>query len=162
MIDLNTTIKPTYRGGLVAEGDYTVTVDTIDAWTPHTKDIMVNKTDERGRMVKDATGKPVKELVKNYTFYTADVKLTVNGGDFDGATLYTSLTTHPNASFITENFARATKLIGVALKDIVTKAVDATLTVTVKHDTYDKVVTDPDTGLETVETKQKAKIIAFK
>ena len=162
MISLDTPIKATFRGGLVAEGDYAVTVAEIADWKPHTKDIMVNVVDTRNRIVRDDAGKPKKELSKGYTFYTADVVLEINGGDFDGAKLYTSLTTHPNASFITENFVRAVGLTGVALKDVISKALDKTLVVTVKHENYDKTTTDPDTGLETVEVKQKAKVIAFK
>lgn len=162
MIDLTTTVAKQPATGIVPKGDYKVTVLEIGAWTPHVKDIMANKTDSRGRLVRGADGKPIKEMLKNHTFYTADVVLIIQGTDYDGAKLYTSLTTHPNAYFITENFVRAVGLVGTPLKDVITAALDKDLTVTVDHDSYEKKSTDPDTGLEIVENKLKAKVIAFK
>lgn len=162
MINLDAPIKAAPKTGLVPVGDYEVKVLSVDDWKPTTKDIYVNVTDGRGRIVRGDDGKPVKELVKGHTFYTADVVLEITDGDYAGSRLYTSLTTHPNASFITENFVRAVGLIGVPLRDVPAKAVDLTLTVGVVHDSYEKKTVDNDTGLETVEVKQKAKVTSFK
>lgn len=163
MITLNTKIadQPQIATGPIVDGRYNVKVTKADPWKEHVKDIHVNTRDERGRIIKNSLGSIVTELSKGHKFYTADLVLEIVDGPLAGRNLYTSLTTHPNASFITENFVRATKQTDVAIGDLVKTSIGKTLTVDVINETFEKHTVDKDTGADVVEVKTKAKVKSF-
>lgn len=143
-------------------GNYTVKVLEIKPWEKQVKDIYINQRDDKGRILKDSSGKNVKELTKNVEYYNALVTLEVIGGQYAGRRLFTNLTTHPNAFFITDNFLFAIEEKEMVASEIPTKALGKFLDVTVEISSYTKSVTDPDTGLETQEIKTKNDVKSFK
>lgn len=163
MITLNTKIvdQPATATGPIVDGTYAVKVTKVDPWKEHIKDVLINVRDERGRIVKDTAGAIVKQMSKDHKFHTADVVLEITDGPFAGRNLYTSLTTHPNASFITENFVRATGQTNVLIGDLVKTSIGKTLHVEVVNETFEKRSVDKDTGADVVELKTKAKVKTF-
>lgn len=145
----------------IPNGDYDVVVHEIKPWKELVRDSNVNKRDDEGKLVRDGNGKVVKELIKGLKFYTADVVLKIVGGDFENRRLYPSLTTHPSAVFITENFLYAVGEEEMTFGEIPTLCVGKTLTVSVETETYYKTVTDPDTGFEEKIPKTKASVKSF-
>lgn len=150
--DLNTKVegkKPVNDFAPIPEGKYKVKVKEIKPWKATTKDIMVNTKDEKGRLVKDDKGNLLKELVKDFTFYNADVRLEVTEGEHEGRLLFTSLTTHPNAEFITKNFLYAVGVKEITLNQVQTKCVGLPLDVEVviNNNNY-KIEKNPTTGAE--------------
>lgn len=150
--DLNAKVegtRPTNDFSPIPEGQYLVKVVQIKPWKALTKTIMVNTRDERGRLVRDESGNLVKEQVKDFTFYNADVRLEVLEGDYKGRLLFTSLTTHPNAEFITKNFLYAVGVSEITLNQIQTKCVGLKLIVdvSINQENY-KIEKNPVTGAE--------------
>ena len=143
------------------EGTYDTKVLEIKEWTPMTKDVWVNKRDGSGRIMKDATGKPAKELHKNLTFYNVDVTLEITHGDYKGRKVWTSLTTHPNAEFITQGFLFGIGATKMTYGDIPNQVVGKELSIETFNEPYTKVVTDPDTGLEQEITKYSTRVRKF-
>ena len=145
----------------LANDTYTVTVTSIAPWKETVKDIMVNMRDEKGRIMKDSNGAIIRSLEKDVKFYTADVVLTIKGGDFDGRKIFTNLTTHPNTKFVTTNFLRALGVEDTTYADIPTVCVGKDLRVETMARSYDKVTVDPDTGLDSVITKTATDVKNF-
>lgn len=151
--------KKTYD--LLPEGTYNVKVLEIKEWTPMTKDVWINKRDGAGRITRDASGKIQKELHKNLTFYNVDVTLEITDGEHKGRRVWTSLTTHPNAEFITQGFLFGIGATKMTYGDIPNQAVGKELAIETFNEPYTKVVTDPDTGLEQEITKHSTRVRKF-
>ena len=145
----------------IPEGNYSVKVLEIGEWKPLTKDVWVNKRDGNGRVLKDAKGKIEKELHKNLTFYNCDVVLEIQGGDYDGRRIWTSLTTHPNAEFITQGFLYAVREHKMTYGEIPANCVDKLLEVEVFVEDVEKEITDADTGLTETVTKSYTRVKRF-
>lgn len=143
------------------EGTYNTKVLEIKEWTPMTKDVWINKRDGAGRITRDASGKIQKELHKNLTFYNVDITLEITDGDNKGRRIWTSLTTHPNAEFITQGFLFAIGANKMTYGDIPTQCVDKVLAVETFNEPYTKTVVDPDTGLEQEITKYSTRVRKF-
>lgn len=146
---------------LLPEGRYAVEVEDIKQWQPKTKDVWVNMRDGQNRLIKDATGKVKKELHKNLTFYTCDVTLVITDGDFKNRKVWTSLTTHPNAQFITEGFLYAVNEKAMTFGQIPNLCIGKRLEIETKNEEYTKTVTNADTGLEENITKQAVRVHKF-
>jgi len=162
--DLNRKVRGRKSGGdftPIPEADYDTIVLEIKPWKELVRDSNVNKMDENGKLLRDANGKVIKEFVKGLKFYTADVVLKITTGDFKGRRLYPSLTTHPSAVFITENFLYAVNEEEMTFGEIPKACVGKTLSVHVVEETYNRKIVDPDTGFETLEPKSKAAVKDF-
>jgi len=146
----------------IPEGSYTVKVLEVAPWEKQVKDVYINTRDDKNRPVKDSTGKTVKELVKNVEYYNASITFEIAGGEYQGRRLWSNLTTHPNASFITDNFLFAIGAKEMVASEIPTKTVGKTLDVTVDIVSYERKVVDPETGLPRVEKKTKNEVKQFK
>lgn len=143
---------------ILPEGTYNTKVLEIKQWKPMTKDVWVNKRDGAGRIVRGADGKIQKELHKNLTFYNVDITLEIIDGEHKGRRIWTSLTTHPNAEFITQGFLFAIGKTKMTYGDIPTQCVDKLLSVETFNDPYTKLITDPDTGLEEEITRYSTRV----
>lgn len=152
--------KRTYEP--IPEGIYNVRVLEVQPWEKKVKDIYINVRDEKGKLVKDEDGNTVKELHKNVEYYNALMTLEVTHGENSGRRLFTNLTTHPNASFITDNFLYAIGAKEMVASEIPTKAVGKSLDVAVEISSYKRTVTDPNTGLETTETRTRNEVKSFR
>jgi|LGOV01.1.fsa_nt_gb hypothetical protein len=162
--DLNRKVTGKKSGGEytpIPDGNYDVIVHEIKDWKELVRDSNVNMLDDEGEFVRDANGKVKKELVKNLSFYTADVVLKIVKGEFKNRRLYPSLTTHPSAVFITENFLYAVDESEMTFGEIPTKCLNKVLSVRVVSETYYKTMTDPDTGFETKIPRTKAAVKDF-
>lgn len=143
---------------ILPEGTYNAKVLEIGSWRPMTKDVWVNKRDGAGRIVKDNKGVIQKELHKNLTFYNVDVTLEIINGEHKGRRIWTSLTTHPNAEFITQGFLFAIGEAKMTYGEIPAQCVDKVLSVETFNQPYEKVVTDPNTGIEEKITKHSTRV----
>lgn len=152
--------KRTYEP--IPEGTYNVRVLEVQPWEKKVKDIYINVRDEKGKLVKDESGATAKELHKNVEYYNALMTLEITHGEFSNRRLFTNLTTHPNASFITDNFLYAIGAKEMVASEIPTKAVGKGLDVAVEISSYKRTITDPDTGLETSETRTRNEVKAFR
>jgi hypothetical protein len=146
----------------IPAGTYNVRVLEIAPWEKQVKDIYINERDEKNRLVKDSDGNTVRSLVKNVEYYNANVTFEITSGEFANRRLWSNLTTHPNATFITDNFLYAIGAKEMVASEIPTKAVGKTLDVVVEISSYKRTVTDPDTGLETSETRTRNEVKSFR
>jgi len=149
---------------LLPEGRYTVRVKEIKPWKQSKKDIKVNIRDENGQVVKDENGKAVTELKKDYIFYGAQMTFEIiNDKEYNGRLLFPSLTTHPNASFITENFLYAVNISEIPYAEIQNKCKGLILDVDViiNNDAF-KVVQDPVSGAEKRIPNPRNEVKSFK
>lgn len=153
--------KKTGKLDPIPVGVYMVKVDKIDPWKEIVKDIMVNVVDDRGRLVRDENGQIVKELQRDVKFYTADVQLSITEGDFAGRKIFTNLTTHPNALFITQNFLYAIRAEIMRYADIPEKCIGATLSVETVNEERTRNTIDPVTGLEAQMPTVYSKVKTF-
>lgn len=147
----------------IPEGDYLVRVKEIKPWKETVKDISINVRDEEGLLVKDSEGKLIKELHKNYSFYNANMTLEVIDGEYKGRLLFTSLTTHPNVSFITENFLYAVEVDEVPYAEIQNTCTNKQLEVgvIVNNENF-KTSQDPVTGKEVKTPNPRNEVKTFK
>lgn len=143
------------------EGVYNTKVLEIKEWTAMTKDVWINKRDGSGRVMRDANNKIQKELHKNLTFYNVDLTLEITDGEHKGRRIWTSLTTHPNAEFITQGFLFAIGANKMTYGDIPRQCVDKELAVETFNESYTKIITDPDTGLDEEITKYSTRVRKF-
>lgn len=147
--------------GVIPEGDYNVTVLEVKEWRPTKKDIWVNQRDESGKIKRDADGKIMKELHKDMTFYNLDITLEITDGEHKGRRIWTSLTTHPNAEFITQGFLYAIGASQMTYGEIPESVVGKSLAVKTFNETYTKTVTNSDTGLDEVVEKTSTRVKNF-
>lgn len=143
------------------EAEYVVEVTEIKPWKASTKDVWVSQRDGNGRLIKDSAGKIVKELHKNLTFYNCNVTLTIAEGEFKGRKMWTNLTTHPNATFITENFLYAVEEDEITYGQIPTICINKKLVVGTENKEYTVTATNADTGLEEEIKKVKTEVKTF-
>lgn len=154
--------EPKQKGfDILPEGTYNTRVVEMKEWKPMTKDIYVNKKDATGRILRDESGNIIKELHKNMTFYNLDITLEITDGDNKGRKIWTSLTTHPNAEFITQGFLFAIGATKMTYGDIPNQTIDKLLAVETFNEAYTKKVIDPDTGLEEEITKYSTRVRKF-
>ncbi len=156
MIDLRGTVKAKEQESYddLPKGKYYVSVEKIEDWEEKTqKNAYVITRDEEGLPIKDEKGKILKELVPSLSYFTAKVTLRITEGEFTGRKIYTSLTTHPDAIFITEGFLFAVEENELALIDVQEKCINKELMVDLDYRTYEKKVQDSATGLESVEKR---------
>lgn len=162
IMDLNATVKgekPRVNDFTpIPDGEYKAIVKEIKPWEGITKDIYVNEKDENGWLVKDADGKKVTTLHKDFTFYNAKVTFEILDGDYKGRKLIENLTTHPNASFITSNFLYAANIGEITVGEIPNKCVGVKMIVGIETDTYTKKtkIKDKETGEETYKEEEKS------
>lgn len=145
----------------VPAGNYLVKVQEVKPWQSVVKDVYVNQRDEYGRLVRDTNNKIVKQLVKGLEYYRCNAVLVIEEGEHKGRRLFTNLTTHPNARFIMENFLYAIGEAEALASEVQTKATGKTLEVTVEVTSYDKKVTDENTGIEKIITVPKNEVKEF-
>ena len=139
----------------VPKGKYLVEVNEIKPWKATTKNIQVIVKDKKGYPVKEK-GKNKKELVKDFTYYNAQLSFKIIEDDYKGRLIFDNLTTHPNADFYLENFIYAIRLDEVALNQLQNKAkgLKLTITVDINEEAYKYEVNDV--------TGQKKKVISPK
>lgn len=153
--------KPTEYVAL-PDGEYDVEVIEIKNWKPITKkNVMVNQRGADGKLLRDGSGKIVRNKEAELTFYTCDVRLKIVSGDHKGRIIFTSLTTHPNAVFITEGFLYAVGEDSMTFGEIPTKCVERLLSVDVYQEEYTAKKTNDDTGIEEEITKIKNRVKRF-
>lgn len=147
---------------ILPTGEYDVEVVRIDNWKPVTKkNVMVNQRGEDGKLLRDSNSKIVRKKEAELTFYTCDVRLKVVNGDHKGRLVFTSLTTHPNAVFITQGFLFAIGEDEMTFGEIPTKCVERLLSVDVYKEDYTTTKSNPDTGMDETITKPKNRVKRF-
>lgn len=136
-------------------GKYLVKVKEIEDWEKQTvKNALVTERDERGYPKKDEKGKTIKVRVPELNYYVAKIKFEVIEGQHKGRLIFERLTTHPDGKFMTEAFLFATNKTEVIASEIQKECLNAVLTVDCISKEYSKVVTDPQTGIDTTETRK--------
>ena len=143
------------------DGDYEVKVTETKEWKPTTKDVWINRRGEDGKILKDDNGKMLKELHKNLTFYNLEITLEIIDGEYKSRKIWTSLTTHPNAEFITQGFLYAINAPKMTYGEIPGQCVGQRLKVTTFNESYKKTVVDSDTGLENEVEKFSTRVKYF-
>lgn len=143
------------------KGEYDAIIEKVDDWKQTTRNIFVNKRDERGYVIKDAKGKTIKENVNNATLFEATITFRIIGGEFEGRKLWLDLSTHPDLEFRTEHLLWALGIEEVSLGDIQEKCKDKLVKLNVDVTTYDKKVVDKLTGIETLVPTTKNVIKGF-
>jgi ribosomal protein S28E/S33 len=143
------------------EGTYTVQIVELGEWQSKVKAVgMINAKDSKGNLLRDDNNGIVKDQVKNYEFFTLEIKMKVVEGEHEGRTIYGSLTTHDNVLFLTENFLYA---MGISelnnINDLFKhNLVGKRLKVETQNQTYTKAVMNNDTGMSTDVEKIKIRI----
>lgn len=130
-------------------GKYVAKLVRVYPWRSITKDTKVSLRDEDNKVIKDANGKPVKELVKDVTWHNADLVFEVTDGAYKGYAIKGSLSTHPEMLRSLKQFLYCSSLFGVAAGDI-KDHIGAEVGVKTKEDT--RTYTDKDTGVEKTVT----------
>lgn len=131
---------------LLPKGDYIVKIVEIEPWSKRT--------------LKNVTLKPSNEKVESVDIYNANVKMEVIEGEHTGRWLFDNLTTHPNMPWVVKGFIYAVGEENIKLSQI-QRLEGSVCKVHVKIDSYEKKVTDKDTGLETTYTKEKNAIARY-
>jgi hypothetical protein len=146
----------------IPKGEYEFTVTEIKPWVEAKKTIKVIQRDEDGKALVDAKGDKVTETVKDCIFYNAQVILEVDKGEYLGRRLFHSITTHPNMPFSIPAFLHGVGLSEIKASQIQELAVGKRGIASVDIDTYDKKVTDRETGIETTVEKEINRVKNFK
>lgn len=133
------------------DGKYIVEVDEFKEWKKvDVKNAKLKARDENGKVIKGQF-----ETVANLSFYKADVVYKVIEGEHEGRKIFGSLSTHPDQAWTISRFVYALGLEETTPADLSMLAVGNTLAIDVKFvdDTYEKVETDKETGIEQTVTK---------
>lgn len=131
---------------LLPKGSYFVKVVEIEPWEKKT--------------LKNVTLKPSNEKVASVDIFNANVKLEIIDGEYKGRWLFDNLTTHPNMPWVVRGFIFATGNEKWKLSEI--KGLEGSIMkVSVKIDSYEKKVTDKDTGVETSITKERNAVTRY-
>lgn len=128
-------------------GTYTLRLLDVEDWKP--------------TVLANLVLKPSGEKVTNVTVYNANLKFGVVGGDYDGRLIFDRLTTHPNIPWSISGFLHAMGVEAMAPSQIKT-LIDGVVDATIKIASYEKIITDPTTGLEIPETKIKNEVTRYK
>lgn len=162
ILDLNSKVvgKEVKNYEPITAGVYDATVEEIGSWkAKEFVDALINKKGDDGLVVKDESGK-IEKVKETFTAYSADIKLKIVGGDFDGRYVFANVTTHPDVIFLLDQFIFAT--VGTCvLSDLQEKAIGANIRVNVGIKEYPKTTVDPNTALETVTMKTKNYVRGF-
>lgn len=146
----------------IPKGRYTFVVDTIDPWEKkEKKNEMIILRDENGYALKDEKGRVEKEKVDHLEFYTANIKLKIIRGQFANRTIFASLTTHPNAVFVTQGFLYAVGEDELPFSEIPTVCKGKELDGQLEYREYETTKVDKNTGVETTETRRVPNITKF-
>lgn len=146
----------------VPKGDYEFFVKEIKPWVLAKKTIKVIQRDEDGKALVDDKGDKITELVKDCEFYNAQVILEIDRGEHIGRRLFHSITTHPNMPFSIPAFLHGLGLSEIKASEIQEKAVGKRGIAFVDIETYDKVTTDKETGVDTTIQKTINRVKNFK
>ena len=128
-------------------GTYTLRLLEVEEWKPN--------------VIKNLVLKPSNEKVTDVTVYNANLKFEVVGGGFDGRLVFDRLTTHPNIPWSISGFLHAMGVEAMKPSEINT-LVDKIVDATIKIASYDKKITDSETGLEVIESKLKNEVTRYK
>lgn len=106
-----TAVKGVEKSGFppLPKGNYVVKLKSVGDWkTKHFDRLEANVYDDKYQQVKDANGKPVTELLKDFDIYNTQLCFTVvSPEEYAGRLLFTNITTHPNMPWIVPNFLHA-------------------------------------------------------
>lgn len=128
-------------------GLYTLKIVTVEDWKPNT--------------VKSIVLKSTGETINDVVVYNANIKLEVLTGDHKGRLVFDRLTTHPNIPWSVSGFLHALGIESMKLSEL--KSVEGSvIDAYIKIASYEKKITDPDTGLEQTETKTKNEVTRYK
>ena len=72
---------------------------------------LITRRDERGFAIKDEKGKVIKDKVDNLEWYQCNVRFKIIEGDYANRIVFSNLTTHPDALFMTQGFFICCRLI---------------------------------------------------
>ena len=150
--NLNEPIKATKGFEKLPDGTYHVKVEKFEDWkTVKVKNARIKERDEQGRIVKGSF-----LTVDELEFYTANITYVITEGEHTGRKIFANLSTHPDQAWSIGRFVYALGLDDVTPAELPMYAVTGSLKVTVAFvdKSYDKTVTDPDTGMETVVSKE--------
>lgn len=164
MIDLNTVVSAVKQEesvgyDVIPEGKYLVEVVQIDEWEKKSKkNALITRRDERGFAIKDEKGKVIKDKVDNLEWYQCNVRFKIIEGDYANRIVFSNLTTHPDALFMTQGFLYAVGLSELPLNKIQETCLGRKLIIDVYHSKYTKKEIDKTTGLEVEKTYTNARV----
>lgn len=166
MIDLNTKITPSEpineSREVIPAGTYTLKVIKIEPWKAQpAKTIQVAERDERGYVVKDDTGKVIRNTVKDVVLYSTNITLEVQYGEYRGRRVFHRFDTHPDFSFLISHFTYACDVGEPILAELPTVCLNKVVEGVVEHQTYNKKVVDKNTGIEDIIPTTVARITKF-
>lgn len=141
-------------------GVYDAVVDTIKPWVAKEfKDALINDRDEEGFVIRDENNKTVK-VKADFTAYSSDIVLKITSGDYEGRLIFANITTHPDVSFLLDQFIYAT-VNSCVLAELPEKALGLPVRVNVGVREYVKTVTDPNTALDKEEKRVTNQVKGF-
>lgn len=131
------------------KGTYNVVLESVGDW----KEKILPSVDikEKGTVV---------DTVKNYKMFNCNLKFKVLDGDYAGRLLFHNITTHPNMPWSVSGFLYAMGVPKMKLSQV-KNLVGSTCTAYVDTRSYDKKITDKETGMETIETVVENEIKRF-
>lgn len=162
ILDLNSKVvgKQSKSFEPIPVGVYEAVVETIEPWQPKEfVNAKINKKDESGLVVRDDNGK-IEKVDADFTAYSADLRLKITSGDYEGRLVFANLTTHPDVSFLLDQFIYAT-VTSCVLAELQDKALGKPLKVNVGIKEYPKTYVDPNTAIEKTEMKTKNYVKGF-
>lgn len=163
MIDLDTVVSAVKQEevsyDVIPEGKYLVEVVQIDDWEKKSKkNALITRRDERGFAIKDEKGKVIKDKVDNLEWYQCNVRFKIIEGDFTNRIVFSNLTTHPDALFMTQGFLYAVGLSELPLGKVQETCLGRKLIIDVYHSEYTKKEVDKTTGIEVEKTYTNARV----
>lgn len=162
MIDFKVKAKEMVTFDDLPVGRYQVYVHEVKEWQEKiVKDAMISQRDENGETIWSEKGKPLKEKIAELKYVAADVVLKVVDGEFKGRNIFTRVSTHPDALFVLEGFLFALDLGEINVGELKKHAEGLPLEVDLDYRTYNKITTDKNTGIDTVEEKKAQNVKKF-
>ena len=168
MVDTSLNKRYTAREGVavdfspIPDGTYKARVKEVTPWKSETKNIKVILRGEDGKALVNEKGDKLTELHNNCTFYNANVKMEIIGGEYDGRLVFHNLSTHPNMPFNIPAYLYGIGMNELSASEIQEKTKDKICLIEVITESYDKKVQNKDTGLEETEKKYVNKVKNFK
>lgn len=161
-LDLNSKVegKETKNFEPIPAGVYEAVVANIEPWeAKEFIDVKINKKDESGLVVRDENGN-IEKVDASFTAYSANLRLKIVSGDYEGRIIFANLTTHPDVRFLLDQFVYAT-VTSCVLADLQEKSIDKPLKINVGIKEYPKKYVDPNTAIEKTEIKTKNYVKGF-